>query len=223
MPRKNLKRKNVNGSNSQGGGGGGGRRRKAKPIKFNPNDIENEQKLMLATSIEKDENDDDGDGDTATIAIEMDCHRRDDNVEQRDNKCRIEKMPEKEMQSINGSASNQVNKNSNDRTTEASDTDNACPSNQMDKIDDAQNEDDSTAAVTDATSATAAAADNTITKWDGTVESDNLLSNRTFNYCHFRFALFSFLAAILLPYFFFCARDRVESFAYAFHFMFAPH
>lgn len=198
MPRKNLKRKNTN-SQSGGSGGGGGRRRKSKPIKFNPNDIENEQKLMLGASIEKDDddnndnNDDDGDGDTATVAIEMDGHNEVGIVEHGDNECNVEKTVEQDMQSINGSESIQVNENISDTTTAASsncvtDNDNACPSNQMGEIDDVRNEDDATAATV-----IAAAVADAIAKLDGAGKSDNLLSNRTFNYYHFRFISFRFV------------------------------
>lgn len=208
MPRKNLKRKNSNSGGNGGGGNGGGRRRKSKPIKFNPNDIENEQKLMLGASIEKDNDDDDAEaGDnTATIVIEMDANddlnnvndNDNDNVERQDNEYNIKKMIEQEMQSINGSESIQVNRNNSDMATTVvaassnSGIDNACPSNQMNKIvDGVQNEDDATATVMSADS---------ITKRDGAVKSDNLLSNRTFNYYHFRFVLFSFfLRCISFP------------------------
>lgn len=209
MPRKNLKRKNTN--SQSGGSGGGGRRRKSKPIKFNPNDIENEQKLMLGASIEKDD-DDNNDDDTATVAIEMDdCHNEVGIDEHRDNECNAEKtLIEQDMQSINGSESILVNENISDMTTAASsncDTDNndddACPSNQMIKIDDVRNEDDATATVI------AAAAADTIAKVDGAVKSDNLLSNRTFNYYHFRFVLFFFLRVAILSI---CSFYSIRSF-----------
>lgn len=203
MPRKNLKRKNANsnaGQSGVGGGGGGssgGRRRKSKPIKFNPNDIENEQKLLLDALRERD-----NDVHVATdFANEMDANDGDDkddddDVQHNSAECSVEKMQlEQEMQSINGSDSIQVNRNNSEMTmptptaaiVATGSTDNACRSNQMDKIDDRQNENDA-----------AAATDANKTKWDGfVVKSDSPLSSRTFNYFHFRFE-FYFVCAFLL-------------------------